>query len=65
MKKALLVGLLLLFSLGGLAVSADASQRNRNDNRNRTERRENGNNNRGHWRRKHRRHRRHWRKHNM
>ena len=66
-RKAIVLCLLMIFSLGSLALGRDMGQRNRND-RGRIERnRENGNSNRGdrgNWRRRHRRHyRRHWRRH--
>jgi hypothetical protein len=63
MKKVIVLGLLMIFGIGSLALGGTPPQRDRD--RNRVENR-NGNSNRGNWRRKHRRrHRRHWRKHNM
>jgi hypothetical protein len=67
LKKAIVLGLLMIFTVVGLAMGGQNDNRRRDrPNSNRMERRENGNQNRGNWRRKHRRrHRRHWRKHNM
>jgi hypothetical protein len=71
LKRVIVLSLLLIFSIGSLALAGTPGQ---NNNRNRTERRENGNRNRmdrrgnsnrgnRRWHRRHRR--RHGRKHNM
>jgi hypothetical protein len=72
LKRVIVISLLLIFSIGSLALAGTPGQ---NNNRNRSERRENrnrnrmdrpGNSNRGNWRRRHRRrHQRRWRRHNM
>jgi len=59
LKRVVVLSLLLLFSLGSVALGGTPPQ---NNNKHRMENRGNGNGNKGnrrkHWRRRHRRHRR-------
>jgi hypothetical protein len=64
-KRVIVLSLLLIFSLGSLALAGTPGQNDnrprteRRENNNRTRRRENASENRGNWRRHRRRHRRH------
>jgi len=57
LKRAIVLGLLMIFSVAGMAMGGqnDNRRQDRRENNNRMERRQNGNAN---WHRRHRRHRR-------
>ena len=58
LKRAIALGLLMIFSVVGLAMGGQNNNRRDRRGNNRMERRDNGNRHNGNWQRKHRRHRR-------